>query len=103
MSSTYPSPSALSPSTVSNSSVQVAAANLQRAGLYVFNPSATITIWVSPTGTVAAVNGTGSVAIQPYQGVASGTLYFDQHGQNLSSAPGSIPTNGDFSTWITPL
>ena|SRR5208283_5036661 len=72
MSSTYPSPSALSPSTVSNSSVQVAAANLQRAGLYVFNPSATITIWVSPTGTVAAVNGTGSVAIQPYQGVMFG-------------------------------
>jgi hypothetical protein len=69
---TYASPNALTPPTVSNSSVSVATANLQRAGLYVFNPSATITLWVSPTGTVAAVNGAGSVAIQPLQGVMFG-------------------------------
>jgi hypothetical protein len=69
---TYPSPSALTPSTVSNSSVSVATFNGQRAGLYVFNPSATITLWVAPTGTVAAVNGAGSVAIQPLQGVMFG-------------------------------
>jgi hypothetical protein len=71
-SSTYPSPNALTAPTVSNSSVTVAAPNLQRAGLYVFNPSASITLWVSPTGTPAAVNGAGSVAIQPLQGVMFG-------------------------------
>jgi len=68
MASTYPSPNALTPPTVSNSSVQVTGANLSRAGLFVFNPSATVTLWVSPTGTNAAVNGAGSVAIQPLQG-----------------------------------
>jgi hypothetical protein len=72
MSTTYPSPNALAPATVSNASVSVAAANLQRLGLYVFNPSASITLWVSPTGTAAAVNGAGSVAIQPLQGVMFG-------------------------------
>jgi hypothetical protein len=46
-----------------------------------------------------------SFAQEPFSAwsTASGTLYFDQHGQNLASAPGSIPTNGDFSSWITPL
>jgi hypothetical protein len=68
MASTYPSPNALAPSTVSNSSVAVAPQNLSRAGLYVFNPSATVTLWVAPTGTNAAVNGAGSIAIQPLQG-----------------------------------
>jgi hypothetical protein len=72
MSTTYPSPNALTTVTVSNASVQVTGSNLQRAGLYVFNPSATITIWVAPTGTAAVVNGAGSVAIQPLQGVMFG-------------------------------
>lgn len=72
MPTTYPSPNALAPSTVSNSSVAVAVFNLQRVGLYVFNPSASVTLWVSPTGTAAAVNGAGSVAIQPLQGVMFG-------------------------------
>jgi hypothetical protein len=71
-STTFPSPNALTTVTVSNTSVAVATINLQRAGLYVFNPSATITLWVSPTGTVAAVNGAGSVAVQPLQGVMFG-------------------------------
>lgn len=71
-STTFPSPNALSAPTVSNSSVVVATPNAQRAGLYVFNPSAAITLWVSPTGTVAVVNGAGSVAIQPLQGVMFG-------------------------------
>ncbi len=71
-STTYPSPNGLSTPTVSNASVAVAAANLQRAGLYVFNPSATITLWVSPTGMAAVVNGAGSVAVQPLQGVMFG-------------------------------
>lgn len=72
MGTTYPSPNALSAPTVSNTSVAVASQNLQRAGLYVFNPSATITLWVAPTGIAAAVNGAGSVAIQPLQGVMFG-------------------------------
>lgn len=72
MGTTFPSPNALSTSTVSNSSVVVAQANLQRLGLYVFNPSATITLWVAPSGTNAAVNGAGSVAVQPLQGVMFG-------------------------------
>jgi hypothetical protein len=71
-STTQPSPNALTTPTVSNASVVVATYNPQRAGLYVFNPSATITFWVSPTGTAAAVNGAGSVAIQPLQGVMFG-------------------------------
>lgn len=71
-STTFPSPNALITVTVSNTSVAVAQANLQRAGLYVFNPSASVTLWVSPTGTPAVVNGAGSVAIQPLQGVMFG-------------------------------
>jgi hypothetical protein len=46
--------------------------NASRAGLYVFNPSATITLWVTATGTAASVNGAGCVAIQPLQGVMFG-------------------------------
>lgn len=72
MPTTYPSPNALAPATVSNVSVAVAVFNLQRVGLYVFNPSASVTLWVAPTGTSAAVNGAGSVAIQPLQGVMFG-------------------------------
>ena len=71
-STTYPSPNALTTPTVSNTSIAVATVNLQRAGLYVFNPSATITLWVSPGNTAAVVNGAGSVAIQPLQGVMFG-------------------------------
>ena len=67
-----PSPNALVETTVSNTSTTVATINLQRAGLYVFNPSATITLWVAPAGTAAAVNGAGSVAVQPLQGVMFG-------------------------------
>jgi hypothetical protein len=69
---TYASPNALVAPTVSNASVGVATPNLQRAGLYVSNPSATITLWVAPTGTPAAVAGAGSVPIQPLQGVMFG-------------------------------
>ena len=49
-STTYPSPNALVETTVSNTSTTVATINLQRAGLYVFNQSATITLWVAPAG-----------------------------------------------------
>ena len=72
MSTTNPSPNALTAPFVSNSSVLVTGSNLTRAGLYVFNPSATITLWVSPLGTPATVNGAFSVTIQPLQGVMFG-------------------------------
>ena len=71
-STTYPSPNALTETTVSSTSITVAAINLQRAGLYVFNPSATVTLWVAPLGTAAVVGGAGSVAVQPLQGVMFG-------------------------------
>jgi hypothetical protein len=72
MSSTYPSPAALTPPTVSNASVAVAGLNLSRIGLYAFNPSSTVTLWVSPSNQPAAVNGTCSIAVQPLQGVMLG-------------------------------
>jgi hypothetical protein len=74
MSSTYPSPNALltaalGPILVSNTAIQVTTPNLQRVGLYVFNPSSTVTLWVSPVPTVAVGAG---VTIQPLQGVMCG-------------------------------
>jgi hypothetical protein len=68
MPSTYPSPAALATPNVTNASVAVAVQNLQRLGLFVFNPSATVTLWVAPAPTAAVANGAGSVAIQPLQG-----------------------------------
>ena len=75
--STLPSPNALATPFVSNTSVAVATINPQRAGLYVFNPSSTITLWVTPQSpsaptTPAVVNGAGSITIQPLQGVMFG-------------------------------
>jgi hypothetical protein len=74
MSSTYPSPNELltpagTPLLVSNTAVLVTGPNLQRVGLYVFNPSSTVTMWVSPVPSVAV--GTG-VTVQPLQGVMCG-------------------------------
>lgn len=94
MPTTYPSPSALQTPTVgSGASVQVAAPNLQRAGLYVFNPSSTNTLWVSPTGTAASVGGTGSIAIQPLQGQMFGwpTMATWTNGMNAIFSGGSSP------------
>lgn len=71
-STTNPSPNALAPPTVSNVSVPVAGVSTQRAGLYVFNPSATVTLWVSPLNVPASATGVGSVAIQPQQGIMFG-------------------------------
>lgn len=72
MTTTYPSPSALSTPNVSSSSVSIATNNPQRLGLFVFNPSATVTIWVCPSNQNATVGGAGMVAIQPQQGVMFG-------------------------------
>lgn len=69
MGSTYPSPAALVTPLVGTSSVQVAPPNATRAGLYVFNPSATLTLWVTPTGNTAAVAGAGCIAVQPLQAI----------------------------------
>jgi hypothetical protein len=74
VSSTYPSPNQLTTAAggqilVSNTSILVTGPNLQRVGLYVFNPSATVTLWVSPASPVAVG---GAVIIQPQQGVMCG-------------------------------
>ena len=89
-STTYPSPNQLVTPTVSNASIAVAAINLQRAGLYVFNPSGTVTLYVTPLGTPAVV-GAGT-AIQPLQGVMFGTPNMPPwtNGMNsIASAPGA--------------
>jgi hypothetical protein len=67
----HPSPIALLSPWVGTKSAPVANPNPHRAGLYVSNASA-VTLWVSPTGTPAAVNGAGSIPIQPLQGVMFG-------------------------------
>ena len=93
MSTTFPSPNALIIPNVSNTSIQVATNNPQRAALYVFNPSATITIWVSPTGIPAAVNGAGSVAIQPLQGVTFGPPNTPAWTNGMNAIASSAGTN----------
>ena|SRR5215469_7253739 len=70
MGTTYPSPAALSTPFVSNVSIQVAPPNLQRRSLYVFNPSATVSLTITPTGTVAAIG--NGIIIQPQQGINFG-------------------------------
>jgi hypothetical protein len=72
MPSTFPSPAALTTPSVTNVSIQVAPINLSRIGLFVFNPSGTITLWVSPANIAAAINGSGSIAVQPLQGIMFG-------------------------------
>lgn len=93
MSSTYPSPNALAPPTVSNTSVQITGPNLSRAGLYVYNPSATIQIWIAPTGTTAAVNGAGSIEIQPLQGQMFGAPNTPPWTNGMNAVASSAGTN----------
>lgn len=62
-------PVALDTPSVAQTSVEIASTNATRAGLYVFNPNATNTLWIAPGSTVAAANGEGSVAVQPLQGI----------------------------------
>lgn len=70
MGTTYPSPAALVTPFVSTASIQVCSFNLQRRALYIFNPSATVTLWVMPLGVAAAVG--NGIAIQPQQGQVFG-------------------------------
>ena len=72
MGSFTPSPVTIVTPLVGTVSIAVAPLNLSRLGLYVFNPSATLTLWISPLGTPAVVNGAGSVAVQPLQGIVLG-------------------------------
>jgi len=64
----YPSPRPLVTPNVSSASVQVAAFNPPRLSLYAYNPSLTVTLWVSPLDIPAVVGGAGSIAIEPRQG-----------------------------------
>lgn len=93
MSTTYPSPNAIATPTVSNSSVAVVGVNDTRTGLYVFNPSGSVTLWVSPTGTPATVNGAGSVTIQPLQGVMFGPPSIPAWTNGMNAIASSAGTN----------
>lgn len=93
MSSTYPSPNALVTPNVSNASVQVASNNPQRLGLYVFNPSATVTLLVSPLGTAASALGVGSVAVQPQQGIFFGPPNMPSWTAGMNCVASSAGTN----------
>ena len=68
----HASPIALSAPKVGAASVVVAPPNPHRAGLYVFNPSNTVSLWVAPEGTPAVVGGAGSIVIEPGQGLMFG-------------------------------
>jgi hypothetical protein len=91
LSTDHVGPIALSPPKVGTSSAPVAPANPHRGGLYVFNPSATVTLWVSPTGTPAAANGAGSIPIEPLQGKMLGppSMPAWTNGLNASAAQDS--------------
>jgi hypothetical protein len=93
MGNIYASPAALVTPPVGAVSIAVAQQNLSRVGLYVFNPSATITLWVSPTGTPALVGGSGSIAVQPLQGIVLGAPNMPPwtNGLNAISSGGSNP------------
>lgn len=82
--STFPSPVPVVTPLVGAVSITVAQQNVTRLGLYVFNPSSAVTLWVSPTGIPAIVGGSGSIAVQPLQGIMLGP-------------PGAMPP------WITGL
>jgi hypothetical protein len=89
---TYPSPNAIATPTVSNASIAVVGTNIVRTGLYVFNPSATVTLWVSPITIPAMVNGAGSVTVQPLQFVMFGppsTPAWTNGMNAIASAPGT--------------
>jgi|SRR5215469_761804 len=72
MGTTYPSPAALATPVVSTTSVQVAPFNPQRRALYVYNPSATVSLFVMPLGTPAAIG--NGIIIQPMQGILFGSM-----------------------------
>jgi hypothetical protein len=93
MASTLPSPTALVTPFVSNASVQVAGVNLTRSALYVFNPSASITIWVTPLGNTAAVLGAGCVAVQPQQGLYFGPPTMGQWTNGMNAIASSAGSN----------
>jgi hypothetical protein len=93
MASTNPSPNALATPLVSSTSVEVATANPTRLGLYVFNPSATITLWVTALGTTAVVNGSGCLAVQPQQGLFFGPPNMPQWTNGLNAIASSAGSN----------
>ena len=93
MASTYASPNALVTPNVSNVSVAVATYNPSRAGLYVFNPSASVTLWVTALGTAAAVLGAGCVAVQPQQGIFFGPPSMPQWTNGMNAIASSAGSN----------
>lgn len=70
-SSTYASPASVALANVNVTSVQVATPNPQRVGLYVFNPSSSVTLWVGPVTSIS-VAGANAIAVQSLQGIMLG-------------------------------
>jgi hypothetical protein len=75
---------------VSNVSIQVTSSNLQRIGLYVFNPSASVTLWVAPASPVTVG---GGVTIQPLQGVMFGPPNTPRWTNNMFAIASSAGSN----------
>lgn len=91
--STILSPVALPAVNVPNSSVQVAPSNPSRLGLYVFNPNASINLWIAPGAVAAAVNGAGSIFLAAKTGLVLTPQTFAQFTQSLNAIAESGPTN----------
>jgi hypothetical protein len=70
--STLPNPTAIATPSVGTTPVQAISQNLTRIGLYIFNPSAAVTLWVTALPAVPAIGGNGCIAIQPSQGLFLG-------------------------------
>lgn len=67
--STIPSPLPFAAPLVGVASAQVCPANPTRSALFVYNPSLTATIAISPTGLAAVINGAGSITLPPGVGI----------------------------------
>jgi hypothetical protein len=99
MAGTFPSPqAAVAVNVPAANSVTVVPANPSRAGLYVFNPG-TVAIWVCPSLSnnglplAAAVAGSGSIPIQPQQGIMFGAPGMPPFTQGMNAIAASGTTN----------
>ena len=103
MPTTLPSPVVANALVGSSASIQVVPVNLTRQGLYVFNPSAVV-IWVCPATTAAgiavpaAVSGSGSIPVQPQQGLLLGPRTMPQFTAALNAIAVS-GSNNPLSIW----
>jgi hypothetical protein len=88
--STLPTPVAIATPTVGTTPVQVAGPNSTRLGLYVFNPSATVTLWITAVPAAPSVGGNGCIAIQPSQGLFLGPPNMPPWTAGINGIAGSL-------------